>query len=139
MLKTAANYLTSDVISEMGLRPEEEVTLTHAHFAELMHLVTDNSINSRVAKDLLKEILFTDNSPKALATERGLMQSSDPTALLELVDTLIAENAPVVAEYYAGKEASLQFMVGQGMKKSRGTANPGLLLELLKKRLEETR
>ena len=139
VLKNAANYLTSDVLSEMSLKPEEKLLLSGEHFAELMQMVSDNEINSRVAKDILKETLFADASPRKIASERGLLQSSDPTELLVIIDAILSENAAVVAEYYAGKEASLQFMVGQGMKKSRGTANPALLLELLKKRLQETR
>ncbi len=138
ILKNAANYLTSDVLFEMNAKPDEKLSLTGEHFAELMEMVSDNSINSRVAKDILKEVLFSDASPRKIASERGLLQSSDPTELLGIIDSIIAENASVVAEYYAGKEASLQFMIGQGMKKSRGTANPALLLELLKKRLSET-
>ena len=138
-LKNAANYLTSDVLSEMSARPEAKLQLTGEHFAELMAMVSDNSINSRVAKDILKETLFADASPRKIASERGLLQSSDPTALLSIIDEILAENEAVVAEYYAGKEASIQFMIGQGMKKSRGTANPAMLQDLLKKKLEEAR
>ncbi len=139
VLKNAANYLTSDVLSEMSAKPEEKLQLSGEHFAELMTMVSDNSINSRVAKDLLKETLFSDASPREIASQRGLLQSSDPSALLAIIDEILAENVGVVAEYYAGKEASIQFMVGQGMKKSRGTANPAMLQDLLKQRLEEAR
>jgi aspartyl-tRNA(Asn)/glutamyl-tRNA(Gln) amidotransferase subunit B len=101
--------------------------------------VVGGSINSRVAKDLLAELLFKDASPKAVAEAKGLMQSSDPAALTALVAEVIAENPTVVAEYLGGKETSIQFLIGQGMKKSRGTANPGVLTPLLKEALEATR
>lgn len=139
ILKNAANYLTSDVLSLMSERPDEKLQLSGEHFAELMTMVSDNSINSRVAKDILKETLFVDASPRKIASERGLLQSSDPSALLPIIESILAENAAVVAEYYAGKETSIQFMVGQGMKKSRGTANPAMLQDLLKQKLEEAR
>lgn len=139
LLKLAANYLTSDVIALLGTDEDVQIALTTAHFAELMEMVADGSINSRVAKDLLTELLFKDDSPKAIATAKGLMQSSDPAALAALVAEVIAENPTVVAEYLGGKETSIQFLIGQGMKKSRGTANPGVLTPLLKEALEAAR
>jgi len=139
MLKLAANYLTSDVMALLSSDETEEVTLSTRHFAELMEMVHGGSINSRVAKDLLAELLYNDNSPKTVATERGLMQSSDTSALSALVAEVLAENPTVVAEYLAGKETSIQFLVGQAMKKSRGTANPGILLPLLQSALEAVR
>lgn len=139
LLKLAANYLTSDVLALLGTDEEVHIALTTTHFAELMEMVADGSINSRVAKDLLTELLFKDDSPKAVATAKGLMQSSDPAALAALVAEVIAENPTVVAEYLGGKETSIQFLIGQGMKKSRGTANPGVLMPLLKEAIEATR
>ena len=139
LLKLAANYLTSDVIALLGTDGSAHIVLSTKHFAELMEMVVDGSINSRVAKDLLSELLFKDESPKAMATAKGLMQSSDPTALAALVAEVIAENPTVAAEYLAGKETSIQFLIGQAMKKSRGTANPGVLMPLLKSAIEATR
>jgi aspartyl-tRNA(Asn)/glutamyl-tRNA(Gln) amidotransferase subunit B len=131
-LKLSANYLTSDFLFELGTKEGFLPHITPAHFAELMGMVNDKSINSRVTKDLLKELIFNDASPKDVAKEKGLLQSSDSSDLLPLVEEVIAENQSVVAEYLSGKEASIQFLVGQGMKKSRGTANPAVLLELFK-------
>ncbi len=137
-LVTASNYLTSDVLAL--LQQGKELNLSTKSYASLMQLVVDGAINSRIAKDLLLEIFsHGDIDPKALAEERGLLQSSDPAALQPLVDEIIKEHSNVAAEYLAGKESSLQFLVGQGMKLSRGTANPGLLADLLKSSLEQTR
>jgi len=139
LLKLAANYLTSDVIALLGTDESAQIALKTENFAELMEMVLGGSINSRVAKDLLTELLFKNESPKAVATAKGLMQSSDPAALASLVAEVITENPTVVAEYLAGKETSIQFLIGQAMKKSRGTANPGVLTPLLKEALEASR
>lgn len=135
-LLLAANYLTSDIVALLQDDPTvslEEASV--AQFAELMSMVTDNEINSRVAKDLLKEALFGETSPKQLAADRGLLQITSKDDLLPLVEQIIAENETVVADYKAGKEASLKFLLGQGMKLSRGSANPQLLEELLKEKI----
>ncbi len=139
VLKLSANYLTSDVLAELAGEENLVPTLSNENFAELILMVSEAKINSRVAKDLLKELLFADDSPLAIAKERGLLQSSDPAALLAVVTELISENTTVVTEYFGGKEASLQFLVGQGMKKTRGTANPTVLLEVIKDELAKTR
>jgi aspartyl-tRNA(Asn)/glutamyl-tRNA(Gln) amidotransferase subunit B len=136
-LKLAANYLLSDVLALLSA--DQQLKLSPTNFAKLIVMVKNAKINSRVAKDLLLEIVESDDDPEVLAAERGLLQSSDPAALLPIVTEVLADNASVVAEYYAGKETSLQYLVGQGMKKSRGTANPGLLADLLRQQLEETR
>lgn len=135
--KLAANYFTSDVLS---LVDGQLLSLTEAHpdlFGSLVGLVADNKITSRVAKDLLTEVVFEGKNPEVMAKERGLIQENSQEALLTLINTVITENQAVVTEYKAGKESSIQFLIGQAMKLSKGSANPALLLELLKKTLSE--
>jgi aspartyl-tRNA(Asn)/glutamyl-tRNA(Gln) amidotransferase subunit B len=99
-------------------------------------MLKSNDINSRIAKDLLPELFGGSDSPKAIATKRNLLQISDSAALEEVVGEIIKANPLVVAEYKAGKEASIQFFVGQGMKATRGSANPAMLLDAFKKALD---
>jgi aspartyl-tRNA(Asn)/glutamyl-tRNA(Gln) amidotransferase subunit B len=137
VVRSAANYLTSDVLAllQSGIVSDFPV----GRFHTLMSMVAENRISSRVAKDLLKELAVTDIDPELVARERGLLQTTDSSTLLPLGREVIAEHPSVVSEYLSGKESSLQFLVGQGMKKSRGAANPTLLTELLKQLLEEAR
>lgn len=131
--KFAANYFLSDVI---GLVASEDKTLADADagaFAGLLTLSADSSINSRVTKDLLPEVVFAGADARQLAEERGLLQQNAEADLLPTVVRIIEENPTVVADYRAGKEAVLQFLVGQGMKATKGAANPATLLELIKK------
>ncbi len=136
-LKLSANYLTSDVLAEVA--KGRKFTLSNKHFATLILMLLGSKINSRVAKDILIEILDKDADPAVLAKDRGLLQSSDPSALAPVIEAVIVEYELAVAEYYAGKEATIQFLVGQCMKQTRGTANPSLLAELIKTRLNKTR
>jgi aspartyl-tRNA(Asn)/glutamyl-tRNA(Gln) amidotransferase subunit B len=137
LLKLSANYLTSDVVS---VRNNSEKTLTELdinHFVELMTLLSESKIGSRVAKDLLPELFGSKQSPLQLAQERGLLQVSDGDALQVVIDEIVSENETVVAEYRAGKDAALQFLVGQGMKKTKGTANPAVFREMLIKTIDK--
>jgi aspartyl-tRNA(Asn)/glutamyl-tRNA(Gln) amidotransferase subunit B len=97
-----------------------------------MLMLKKNELSSRGAKDLLKMLYETGGEPKALAERHGLMQKSDPEALRVIVRDVIAANEKVVAEYRGGKEASLQFLIGQGMKASKGSANPQVLARIFK-------
>lgn len=136
LLKISANYLTSDVVAEINLEEATTLKFSVENFAKLMQMVVGNEINSRVAKDLIKELVQQDFDPIIVADDRGLKQTSDPSALLPVIDEIIAEFSSVVEEYKAGKESSIQFLVGQGMKRTRGTANPELLRNLLAEKLK---
>ncbi len=136
-VKLAANYFITDVLS---LLSDGGCTIENAHpkmFIKLMQLVSEGKITSRVAKDLLKEVVFDGENPENLATERGLTQQNSEEALDEIVSKIIAENESVVAEYKSGKDTSIQYLVGQGMKATKGSANPTLLRELLEKKMKE--
>lgn len=134
--RIAANYLTSDIA---GLRTADSSLVLDSvnaiGFAKLIDMTQKGEITSRVAKDLLTEVVFEGSDPEKIAKEKGLLQSNSSDDLLPIVDTVISENPAVVEEYRNGKEPALQFLVGQGMRLSRGSANPGVLAELLKKQI----
>ena len=137
-LKLAANYLTSDILSLVSIREDLLLSaLSPTSFAELIEMLLKGEINSRIAKDLLPELFSNTASPRTIATERNVLQVSDVSSLAGVVEEVIAANPTAVAEYQAGKEASIQFLVGQGMKATRGSANPALLLEAFKSALEK--
>ena len=137
-LKLAGNYITSDLIALVSTDSQLSLSsLNIEHFAELISMLVGNEINSRVAKDLLPELFEASGpSPRTLANERNLLQISDTSALEGVVAEILAANPTVVAEYKAGKESSVQFLVGQGMKATRGSANPALLLEAFQNALK---
>jgi aspartyl-tRNA(Asn)/glutamyl-tRNA(Gln) amidotransferase subunit B len=137
-LKLAANYLTSDITSLLGSADAYALSALRAdHFAELIEMLVSNEINSRVAKDLLPELFSASESPREMATKKNLLQISDVSALEGIVAEIVEANPTVAAEYRSGKEASIQFFVGQGMKVTRGSANPTVLLEAFKKHLNK--
>lgn len=132
--KLAANYFTSDVLS-LVTEDRSVIAADADLFAKLITLVADNKLTSRVAKDLLLEVVFEAQDPLHLAETRGLIQNNDEGALKTMVQGIVSEHPAVVADYKAGKESALQFLIGQGMKASKGSANPAVLAELLKQEL----
>ena len=78
----------------------------------------------------------SSKTPKQLVKELGLEQVSDEGAIAAIVDEVLAENPQSVADYKAGKDKAIGFLVGQVMKKSRGKANPGMVNKLLKEKMQ---
>ena len=132
-VKTASNYITSDYL---GLKAKLDVKLPEAkNFVELINMVSDNKISSRGAKDILAMIVIEDNSPMAIAEAKNLIQTNDEGTLKEIVQKIIDTNPIVVSTYKSGKENAIMSLVGQVMKESGGSANPQLVLKLLKELL----
>lgn len=113
----------------------EETKLTPNRFFELIEMRNANETSSTATREILETMLVDDKPARKIAEEKGLLQKSDEGAIGKIVDEVIAQNESVVTEYKKGKEASLQFLVGQGMKLSKGSANPGVLAKLLKEKL----
>ena len=133
-VQSAANYITSDYLGLVKTNLEARPP-SATNFAELISLVSDGKISSRAAKDILAMIVIADESPLTIATEKDLLQKNDEGALKEMAATILVNNQKAVDEYKAGKEASLQFLVGQMMKESKGSANPGLASKIFKELL----
>lgn len=134
-----ANYLISDLL---GLMKEkmlsfDELLMTPENFAELMAMIGKGEINSRVAKDVLKIMVSKGGEPSAIVKELGLEQMSDESALAGAIEKIIAGNQSVVSDYKKGKEAAMQFLVGQGMKETKGSANPEILKKLLQEKISK--
>lgn len=133
--KTAINYLTSDlrgIVKEKEI-PWGELLLIPENFAELIKMIHANEISSRVAKDVLLEMVEGGGDPSQIVDEKGLRQVSDTGALEKVLQKIIAENPDAVADIKKGKENAFKFLVGQAMKATKGSANPALLQDILKK------
>lgn len=140
-LRAAANYLASDIAGLIAADEGVVAWLARAEsphdFAELIVLVRDGKLSSRGAKDTLALMVKEGKGPAALAEREGLYQKSDAGELSRMVARVIDENPSVVAEYKNGKEASLQYLIGQAMKISRGSGNPQVLKQLLVEALKQ--
>lgn len=132
-IQLAVNYITSDIIS---LVSEEGNTLPSVdNFSKLINMIGKNELSSRGAKDILSKMFKEDTDPYKIAEEEGLLQQNDEEGLKVVIKKVIDENLDVVEEYKGGKESVLQFFVGQGMKETKGGANPQILAKIAKELL----
>jgi aspartyl-tRNA(Asn)/glutamyl-tRNA(Gln) amidotransferase subunit B len=130
IIKLASNYISSDLVGllskDSNLKYPDDKS-----FAKIISMVSEGKLSSRGAKDLLVKIVDDGGNPEEIAEKEGLIQKSDEGELKAVLEKLIAENPKVVADYKAGKEASLQFFVGQAMKATKGSANPQVIKKVL--------
>ncbi len=104
---------------------------------QLIGLVDAGTLSLQVAKEKVFPEIVRGFSPAQVVKEKGLTQVSDTGALEGWIVEVIAANPKVVEDFKSGKESAVMFLVGQVMKKSQGKANPGMLGELIKKKLKE--
>lgn len=136
--KLIVNVLMGDYVRELGAARKDFSTspVTAESFAELLGLILDKTISGKIAKEVLPEMIARGKSPKEIVEDRGLVQISDAGAIEGIVAEVIAANPKAVEDYKAGKGSSIGFLVGQVMKASKGKANPGIVNQLLKEKLE---
>ncbi len=134
LLQTAANYLLTDLLPLWtGEQPSKVAKrLSASHFLDLIILVKKAEITSRVAKDLLTRFAAADTDLSEVIAKENLGSSASTDDLVATVKEVLSEHEAVVEEYLGGKEAALQFLIGQIMKKTRGAANPAVAVELIK-------
>lgn len=134
-----SNYITSDLAGLQKNNPDTDwyKNITPESFAALMKMASGGLVSSRGAKDILAMLFANGGSPEKIAEEKGLLQKNDEGELTAMVQKIIAENEKVVAEYRAGKTASIMFLVGQGMKASKGSANPQALKKIFESELSK--
>ena len=149
-IKLTTNYILSDYVSliKNSTNKSEEVELftpktlnkiKPEHFAKIIELIDQNKISSRGAKELITIIFNTevnDVDPENLAISKGLIQKSSEGDLIPIIEEIIKSNPKAVEEYKAGKTASLQFLIGQAMKATKGSANPGILSKIFLEKLK---
>lgn len=132
LIKTASNYLTSDLLGLFAKNPNLDYP-SRDHFVKLIQMNGDGKLSSRGVKDILAIITEHDQDPEIIANEKGLIQQNDTGALESVAQKILDANPDKVAEYKSGKEALLMFFVGQIMKETKGSANPQLVQDILKK------
>jgi len=111
--------------------------ITPENFAQFIALVYNNKVNNLTAQQILEEMFNTGKDPQTIMDEKQLSQIDNSLELEKIIAEMIAANPKAVADYQAGKENSLKFLIGRIMAQTKGQANPQLALSLLRQKLDE--
>lgn len=128
--KLAINYILTDYIGLLKKENKNINSISENNFAKLMIMIEDKKLSSRGAKDVLAMMMTNNIDPEIIANDNNLIQKSDEGEIKLIIAKIINDNPSVVEDYKKGKLAALQFFVGQGMKATKGSANPELLKKI---------
>ncbi len=136
--KKIANWMAGPVLMELNNRKVQirELKLTPKDLVSLIAQVDEGVVSNLAGKEVLTLMLDEGKSASEVIKEKGLAQVSDDSALLIIIDEVIAQNPAVVEQIKSGKPNAAGFLVGQAMKKSGGRANPKKLNELITRRIK---
>lgn len=136
--KAVSNWIMGDLLGHLNMNQLEfnDVRITGKGLGEMIGLIEKGTISSKIAKTVFKEMLETGKDPETIVEEKGLVQISDEGAIKSVVEQVISNNPQSVADYKAGKEKAIGFLVGQVMRETKGKANPGLVNKLIVEQLK---
>ncbi|KRL59067.1 Asp-tRNA(Asn)/Glu-tRNA(Gln) amidotransferase subunit GatB [Latilactobacillus fuchuensis] len=131
--KQVSNWLMGEVNAYLNDKQIDlqETALTPAHLAEMINLIKDGVISSKIAKKVFQEIIQNDTDPKAWVEAKGMVQLSDPAQLNPIITGILDDNQQSIDDFKNGKDRAVGFLVGKIMKETRGQANPKVVNELL--------
>jgi len=136
--KQSANWVVAELFGALNRlgKDIEDCPVSPAEAAELLKLVVDGTISGTIAKQVFEIMLETGEGAGQIVESRGLKQTSDTGAIDAEIDKILAANADKVAEYKSGKQQLFGFFVGQTMKAMAGKANPQIVNERLRAKLD---
>lgn len=127
--KAVSNWIISDIsriLNEKEMEPNQ-IPFEAKHLANLVNLIDKGTISSKIAKDVLEEMFENPREPEEIIKEKGWVQISDEGEIKKIVQEILEANPQSIADYKAGKDRALGFLVGQAMKATKGKANPQML------------
>ena len=139
--KLAANWITSELMRELN---NNKVTIAASpikaeSLAQLIRLIDGGTISGKIAKTVFLDMWLSRQSAEEIVKSKGLVQVSDTGVIEKMIDEILATNPDQVQEYRAGKTKVFGFFVGAAMKASKGQANPDLVNQILKLKLETSK
>ncbi len=137
--KVASNWIMGELMRLLNAESKEieDCPIKPDRLARMIKMINDGVISTKIAKTVFEEMYKTGKDAETVVREQGLVQVSDTGAIETIIDEVIKANPAQASDYKAGKEKLFGFFVGQVMKASKGKANPELVNQLLKKKLNE--
>lgn len=136
--KKSANWIIGDLFAVLNRMAKHinDSPVSADNLGRLIDLIADETISGRIAKEVFEIMAATGKNPIEIVKEKGLKQVTDTNAITNAIEKIITANQDKAEEYRQGKDKLLGWFVGQVMKEMKGKANPALLNELLKKKLD---
>ena len=135
--KQVANWVMGPLLGLLNAQGKEirQSPVSSSYLADLLKLMDDGVISGKIAKTVFEDMAKTGKAPKEIVEEKGLIQMNDASEIEKIVDDVIAKHPGQVEQFKSGKTKLLGFFVGQVMKETKGKANPKIVNELFRDKL----
>ncbi len=136
--KMIANWLLNDLLGLLNEKqiPLEESPVSPENLAELVKLIKENVISTKIGKEVIKEMVETGKSASQIVEEKGLKQITDEGEIRKIVEEVVSRFPSEVERFRQGEEKLIGFFVGQVMRETKGKANPKLVNQILREVLK---
>ena len=137
--KTVSNWIMGDLLRELKGDEKEidQCPVTPQLMVEMLSMIKAGTISGKIAKDVFEEMYRTGEKPGKIVKDKGWVQILDKGEIEKAIEKAMQTNPKQVEDYRKGKEKLFGFFVGEVMKLTRGKANPQLLNEMLKEKLNK--
>jgi glutaminyl-tRNA synthetase len=131
-----ANIIANEVARELKEKEVRELKFTPMQIAQLVKMIEDETISTKIAKQVFEEMVLCGEDPTHIVEAQGLTQISDPALIVPIIDEVMAKNPDNVEKYRAGNTKLFGFFVGQVLKATEGKANPQVVNALIEEKLK---
>ncbi len=131
-----ANIVANEVAKELKEKKANELKFTTKQIAQLIKMIEEETISSKIAKQVFEEMAQTGKNPTQIVEEKGLVQISNPNIILPIIDEIIAKNPDNIQKFKAGNTKLIGFFIGQVLKVTDGKANPKVVNKLVAEKLK---
>ena len=137
--KAVSNWIMTDITRILNEKEQEpsDIPFTAKELGELVILIDKGTISSKIAKQVLEELFENPRNPEDIIKEKGWIQISDEGAIKEVVQKILEANPASIADFKAGRDRALGYLVGQAMKETKGKANPQMLNKMFLEELNK--
>lgn len=137
--KAVSNWIMTDITRILNEKEQEpsDIPFTAKELGELVILIGKGTISSKIAKQVLEELFENPRNPEDIIKEKGWIQISDEGAIKEVVQKILEANPASIADFKAGRDRALGYLVGQAMKETKGKANPQMLNKMFLEELNK--
>lgn len=135
--KAVSNWIMGDISKMMRENDLEEIPFKPTYLAKMIALIDKGTISNTAGKKVLSALFEEEKDPEIIAKEKNLIQVNDESALIPIIQKIIDDNPQSVADFKAGKEKAMGFIVGQAMRATKGAANPQVMNKLVRELLSK--
>ncbi|HKL42658.1 MAG TPA: Asp-tRNA(Asn)/Glu-tRNA(Gln) amidotransferase subunit GatB [Clostridia bacterium] len=134
--KEASNWIIVEILRVMNAKELKTIPIDAKRLSALINIIDEGVISRTMARDVFDELTISKKSPKEIIEDKGLTQINETSKLLEIIESILADNQKAITDFREGSPRALDYLVGQVMAKTKGRANPSETRKIIKNKIQ---